>query len=261
MNTLDAGHYQKHSSFQKSVAQGLLSTYSFRGNEQVLDVGCGDGEVTAQIAMWVPRGAVKGIDPSLSMISFAKKQYSSPVYSNLSFEQAAAESEHGHALYDLITAFNCLHWVRDLAQAFRHIRRALKPEGRFIAVTYPKDSPYWASFFNLVAREQWKHLSQESACQSWLSLDEYKALIHQTGLQIIQYEEHLQEAFYSDKAALSEYIRGWLPCFASFSSEDEQQAFLSELVEDMWALNAGNSGCRISYLKLDFVLERGGVIV
>ena len=56
LGDLDATHYQQHSQLQSSLAQELLQTYPFKGNEWILDVGCGDGKITAQIALKVPFG-------------------------------------------------------------------------------------------------------------------------------------------------------------------------------------------------------------
>jgi trans-aconitate 2-methyltransferase len=46
-----------------------------RGDEHVLDVGCGDGKVTAEIARAVPRGSATGVDASPEMIAFAQKPF------------------------------------------------------------------------------------------------------------------------------------------------------------------------------------------
>lgn len=66
--------YAKSSTAQQKWAQELLSKISIRGNEKILDIGCGDGKITAEIALLVPEGSV-GIDNSSEMISFAQSKF------------------------------------------------------------------------------------------------------------------------------------------------------------------------------------------
>lgn len=65
--------YEISSSNQKKWGVELLSKLNFSGNEKVLDVGCGDGEITALIAKRVPHGFVVGIDSSEDMVYLAKE--------------------------------------------------------------------------------------------------------------------------------------------------------------------------------------------
>ncbi len=66
---------------QKLWARELIEKLGLSGNERVIDIGCGDGSVTAAIASRVPQGAVTGIDSSEEMIRFAKKQFPSRIVS------------------------------------------------------------------------------------------------------------------------------------------------------------------------------------
>ena len=64
----------------KKLAFELLSKAGLRGNERVLDLGCGDGKITAKIANLVPEGWVIGIDFSPEMIKFAQEHYPAKEY-------------------------------------------------------------------------------------------------------------------------------------------------------------------------------------
>ena len=61
---------------QQTWARELIARLNLRGDEHILDVGCGDGKVTAEIARAVPRGSVTGVDASPEMIEFAQKDFS-----------------------------------------------------------------------------------------------------------------------------------------------------------------------------------------
>jgi SAM-dependent methyltransferase len=67
--------YEKSSSTQKKWAEEVISKIQIKGNERVLDIGCGDGKITAYIASLVPEGSVVGIDNSAEMISFAQSKF------------------------------------------------------------------------------------------------------------------------------------------------------------------------------------------
>jgi trans-aconitate 2-methyltransferase len=51
-----------HSSLQAAMADEMLSRLVLSGDEQVLDLGCGDGKISGRIAAQLPRGAVLGVD-------------------------------------------------------------------------------------------------------------------------------------------------------------------------------------------------------
>jgi ubiquinone/menaquinone biosynthesis C-methylase UbiE len=71
----DAKDYSNFSSGQQKWGRELISKLSLKENDTVLDIGCGDGKITAEIAEQVPAGSVKGIDNSESMIKLASEKF------------------------------------------------------------------------------------------------------------------------------------------------------------------------------------------
>ena len=67
----DGIKYEKASAHQKEWGLKLITELDLRGNETVLDLGCGDGSLTQQIAELLPQGEVLGIDASRGMINTA----------------------------------------------------------------------------------------------------------------------------------------------------------------------------------------------
>lgn len=63
------GRYKQSSDPQERLARWLLESLELEGTERVLDLGCGDGRVTAELARRVPEGSVLGLDASESMIA------------------------------------------------------------------------------------------------------------------------------------------------------------------------------------------------
>lgn len=91
-HTWHGADYAHHSSLQAAMADEVLSRLTLRGDEQVLDLGCGDGKLSARIAAMLPRGAVLGVDASADMVAFARQQFGSASWPNLGFEVADARA-------------------------------------------------------------------------------------------------------------------------------------------------------------------------
>lgn len=125
----DAEEYALVSGLQAAMAAEALALVVLNGTERVLDVGCGDGKITAQIAAREHRGSVVGVDPSHEMIRFACEHFDAAAYPNLKFHVADARNLNFVAEFDWVVSFNALHWVLDQDAALRSIAAALKPGG------------------------------------------------------------------------------------------------------------------------------------
>ena len=70
----DGKLYEKASIFQQEWGNKLISELNLKGDEDVLDLGCGNGLLTANLARLVPNGNVIGVDASEGMIEVAKEK-------------------------------------------------------------------------------------------------------------------------------------------------------------------------------------------
>ncbi len=122
--------YERSSSAQKLWAEELIRKIEIEGDERVLDIGCGDGRISAGIADLVPAGSVLGIDSSEEMVRFARERFPPQTHQNLSFQQADAQTLDFEEEFDLVVSFAALHWVLDHGPVLLGIRRALVPGGR-----------------------------------------------------------------------------------------------------------------------------------
>ena len=132
MHRWDPKVYEKSSSAQQKWAEELLSKISIRGDERILDIGCGDGKITAEVALLVPRGSVVGLDNSREMMSFARDRFPPESWPNLEFQYGDASKLQYEDEFDLILSFACLHWVQDHGPVLEGIRRSLKNGGRIL---------------------------------------------------------------------------------------------------------------------------------
>jgi trans-aconitate methyltransferase len=128
----DAAAYAANSVVQQTWARELIAKLNLRGDEHILDVGCGDGKVTAEIAHAVPRGLVTGVDASAQMIKFAKRTFPASKISNLEFRVMDARQIKFAQSFDVIFSNAALHWVDDHEKILRGAASVLKSGGRFI---------------------------------------------------------------------------------------------------------------------------------
>jgi len=125
MNTFefDGARYQRASRHQKGWGSGLIDSLGLKGDESILDLGCGDGALTAQLAALVPNGKVLGIDASAGMLATAR-QHELP---NLEFRQLDINEMRFYDEFDVIFSNAALHWVHDHRKLLANSYAALKP--------------------------------------------------------------------------------------------------------------------------------------
>jgi trans-aconitate 2-methyltransferase len=133
MYTWNPQDYAQHSKTQESWARELLAQIDLRPDDTVLDVGCGDGRITAAIARSVPRGSVVGIDFSADMVAHATTQHCPAQTNNLRFIRADAAALPFASEFTAVFSNAVLHWLSDQRAAVQGIARALRPQGRAIA--------------------------------------------------------------------------------------------------------------------------------
>ena len=128
----DPQDYARNSSAQLVWARELISRMSFAGSEAVLDVGCGDGKITAEFARALPRGYVLGVDSSPEFIAYAAQHYPKARFSSLQFEVMDARSLNTHHRFDLVFSNAALHWVDDHPAFLRGVAKHLSIGGRLV---------------------------------------------------------------------------------------------------------------------------------
>src|SRR5262244_1178594 len=132
MTEWQASDYNRQSSLQQAMAEEQLGRLTLDGGERILDIGCGDGKITAEIAARVPRGSVVGVDPSRDMIAFASSHFGPALRPHLRFAVAHVRRLPFRDEFDLIISFSALHWVPEQDVARRSLHPALRPGGRAV---------------------------------------------------------------------------------------------------------------------------------
>lgn len=223
---LDARYYVKHSSLQKGLAKNILDNFPISSKLHILDVGCGDGRITAEIANRAQEGKVIGIDVSPSMVDFATRNFPPPEHPNLRFQLAMAEDVKFTEKFDLIVSFSCFHWLKNPQKAFRRLSAALKPGGEMLILTYPKESHYYS--YLETALKQHPEYAALSAHKTMLPIKGYKKLLLKNQFEIIDFKQHELSAEYSTPEEIQKYIKGWLNSYVPLP-EQLYDSFLEEV--------------------------------
>ena len=250
MTEWDATGYSRISSLQAKMAQEVLALLDLNGSERVLDVGCGEGKITAEIASRVARGSVVGVDPSHDMIEFAEKHFtlsrsSGGLIRNLRFEVADARHLSFKNEFDLAVSFNALHWIPDQDAALRSIRSALVPSGKtqFRLVTAGARQSLESVVEETRTALEWKaYFKNFQDPYLRLTPDEYVAVAERSGFRVLRVNTQDHSWDFGSQAALAGFCAVGLVAWTDRLPAAERQKFLDDVLDRYQSVAAARAG-------------------
>ncbi|HET9046290.1 MAG TPA: methyltransferase domain-containing protein [Casimicrobiaceae bacterium] len=126
--------------------EAALAVAAPKTGERVVDVGCGCGDTTIELARRVGEdGSVLGVDVSRPMLDAARRHPAAAGLPQLAFRECDASAAELPAPIDLLYSRFGTMFFDDPVAAFTHMRRSLRPDGRTVFVCWraPRDNP-WA---------------------------------------------------------------------------------------------------------------------
>jgi trans-aconitate methyltransferase len=242
----NAVDYAQHSQGQERWARELLANIQLRADEQVLDVGCGDGRITAYIATQLPQGRVSGVDLSADMIAHATAQFRQ--LANLSFQQCDASHLPFDNQFTLVFSNAALHWVRDHQPVLAGISRSLKPGGRFVAQMggAGNGAAMLASFDAVGNRPPWReYFTDFVSSYGFHHPDDYVRWLGSAGLQVEECRLLAKDMVHANVSAFLGWVRtAWHP-YTNVVTHARREQFIAEVVEHYLQLNPVDSAQQV----------------
>jgi trans-aconitate methyltransferase len=256
----NAADYAANSVVQQTWARELISKLKLRGDEHILDVGCGDGKVTAEIADAVPRGSATGVDASPQMISYAQKTFPAKQFPNLEFHVMDARKIKFDRQFDLIFSNAALHWADDHQAILRGMASVLKSGGRlivscggkgnaqdvFVALRPEMRLKRWREFFRRIPKPYFFYAPED-----------YEKWLPKFGFKINLLKLAPKDATYVDADGFAAWLRTtWLP-YVQRVPENLREEFIAAVTERYVSKHVpdveGNVLVRMVRLEIDAI--------
>jgi trans-aconitate 2-methyltransferase len=233
VHEFDGKKYRKASKHQKEWGLKIISEFNFRGNESILDLGCGDGILTRQLSGLVPDGKTVGIDASEGMIKAAKELETD----RLSFMKLNIDSINFTGEFDLIFSNATLHWVRDHKKLLANCHRALKENGiiRFNFAGDGNCSNFYEVIKEVMGNKNYKKyfLSFE---WPWFmpAVEEYKSLVVSSDFKDIEVWDENADRYFVNKDEIAKWIdQPSIVPFLKLIDDEDKEVFRNEVVRRM----------------------------
>lgn len=230
--------YERNSQAQQKWARELIAQLNLRGTEDILDLGCGDGKVTAEIARLVVDGSVVGVDNSRQMIELAKEKYSPDKHLNLSFHVMDASDLSFEGCFDMAFSNAVLHWVKNHQPVIEGLYKSLKVGGKILLRMGGKgDAEGIISVMNDVkASNRWaQYFTEFEFPFTFLGIDDYQALLKDNGFFTNRVELIPKDMTHDGKTGLEGWIRTtWLP-YTQLIPKEQRDEFIEEVAANYLA--------------------------
>ena len=125
----DAGSYERMSAPLEAMGREVLDRLDLRGDERVLDAGCGTGRVTAALLERLPHGEVVAVDGSPAMVEAARERLGDRVELRVADLLELELDPPADAILSTAT----FHWIADHDRLFARLLHVLRPGGRLVA--------------------------------------------------------------------------------------------------------------------------------
>ncbi|NLR89836.1 class I SAM-dependent methyltransferase [Flammeovirga agarivorans] len=216
--------YNDKHAFVYAYGSSLLELLAPQPHESILDVGCGSGQLTAEIKEKAQH--VVGFDYSESMIEDAKERHPDIDFyvkdaSNFSFDES----------FDAVFSNAALHWVLQPQEAAECMYKALKPQGRFVIEMGGKDNV--ATIVDQLRASLLKRgYTTQAQKRVWFfpSVAEYAKILEDVGFRIKSIEHYDRPTALADEQT---GVKDWLSMFGKSFFEEVPEAIQEEVKSEV----------------------------
>lgn len=249
----DAADYAGNSRGQFGWALSVIERLGLRGHEDVIDVGCGDGKVTAEIAARTS-GRVLGVDQSPGMIELAEQW--SARRPNLRFVVGDAQRLNVPHLFDLAFSNAAIHWMPDHAAVVRGLGRAIKPGGRLFLSMGGRGTAalVFEALGAFSSHPRWgRLLAGARAPYHFRTVEDFHSCLRDAGFEAIRVDLVSKPMRHADRAALIGWLRTTWMWVTERIPEDQRAEFLADLTDRIApsCLSASDGGLLMPMVNLE----------
>ena len=198
----------------------LRAAAGVRGGERVVDIGCGAGLTTREAARAAAPGAVLGIDVSGPALERARELAAADGLENVTYEEGDCQTyPFVPRSFDVAISRFGVMFFSDPVAAFGNIARALRPDGRFVALVWQRHGDNeWAV---AVDEAVGSTMADDMSAFSLGDPDVTTRILERAGFDDVGFEDVNEPVFYGpDLAAALEWVRGFRDVSESLSRFD-----------------------------------------
>ncbi len=244
----DGAIYDRVADPQTRWGAAVLERLELRGDETVLDCGCGSGRVTEQLLARLPAGRVVALDASRSMLDQARRRLAHAV-ERVTFVEAdllrlSPATLGDDAPVDAVFSSATFHWVPDHPLLFANLAGVMRPGGQLSAQCGAEDN-----ISELLAVARQVGLDSHGA-REFASPEVTRERLEAAGFEDVRVWTHKEPTSFDDEAQLTEFLGA--VCFGEVleGMDDEDRAALLRDVVDAMPQPV------IDYVRLNMVARR-----
>lgn len=225
--------YANYSEGQHNWAIELIDKIHITGSESLLDIGCGDGKVSALIASHLPEGQVVGIDSSLEMVTLACERFPPNKHKNLKFLHLDAQDLDFVSKFDVVFSNAVLHWIEDHRNVLKRVEQSLCQFGRLLFQMGGTGNAAGmvAAFDQVITSSRWsQYFGDFNFPYSFYGQEEYINWLIQVGFEPVRVELIPKEMKHKGINGLTGWLRTtWHP-YTERIPPGLRDGFLSDVV-------------------------------
>lgn len=234
----DSWNPQQYDKFKNERSQpffDLMSLLQSVSQPMVVDLGCGTGELTAELHKFIKAQSTLGLDNSDEML----KKTETVREASLRFEKGDLSTWKRPQSFDIVFSNAAIQWCPDHAEILERIKESLKPGGQ-VAVQMPMnhDYPTHTLAAEMSEEDQWLKLLQGNSYRQhkrMMSADEYAILLHKLGFKEQKVYVNVYGHILESREGVIEWVKGTLlTFFKSRLSDADYQKFLGEFRERLF---------------------------
>jgi len=242
----DAQRYENSHSYVWKFGASLLELLQPLPGERILDIGCGTGQLTADIAN---SGAqVIGLDRSEEMLRKARENYPA-----LTYVLADVTTFRFAEPFDAVFSNAALHWVQNAEGAVESIAKSLRTGGRFVAEFGGKGN---IASVQAALRAVFGPLADDRSPWFYPSISEYAVLLERHGLEVHQASLFDRPTVLEGANAMDDWLRMFCGNYLRDIAGEDGASRIPELIDHLRSTQFRDGIWTLDYRRIRILAKK-----